>query len=246
MATATSPIPASREFVAKLKDDQGTLKLTVRLPNTKERTASDRAGALAFNKAVEEGFPAIQRVLRTLRKNGIITEEQEKESDRLRSRVRELNERLAKETLSDEVRQEVFAERNAVASEVGLINQEIESYLQFTADAKAKSARETFQIACVIQHAEDTVFRGKEVKKGSRLWSSVEDFENELDEGLASRATYEFFCLENGLPTDWADGAAEPQGVTTTSTPEKPSAPETPANPVPPAPEAPPDNTPAT
>lgn len=194
-----------REF-ACVKDDKSVLLLSVRHPTKKELETADLEYSGVFNQSLLAGLPTQQKMLRSLRENGVISSNDEMEIAQLIEDIRLLEseiQKLQKQTPSEEQKEahqkqimELQAKRLPKAERVGKLNREIEAMLAHTADAKAAISQRNFLIACVVEHAEGP-------KKGDHVWADLDALTAEKDDSLISRVFYEHMQCQNNLPSDW-------------------------------------------
>jgi hypothetical protein len=200
---ATKAQKKSRTFVGVLKD-KTQVKVTVREPSQKESVLATRQFRSAFTQALMDGQPTRSVLLKRLEDNGLWSKSDKAEFTQLRSDYMSLLEQTqvfqkpGAELTDDQKtvvkrRDEAFAALNAKRADV-------ETMLQYTADALAEDAQALFLTACVTEYVD-----------GRRVFESVEALQNSEHPELAERAKYEFMTFSNGVDSQWDELTKEPE-----------------------------------
>lgn len=202
MSTATAVArPGYREYKAKTIDG-GDVLLSTRLPSKKESDAAKLEVANTFNKAIMNGNPTRQRMVRTIRRNGLWTPEDAKRVGELSDQQADLESKLSTLPPDAEGRADVEKQLDATVGELQAFNADFGSMLKYTADQQAEEARREFLICCTTEYAADDA--AGRFKKGQRVWDTTEAFQAEADPMIAERAKYEFLTCEQGIPSEWS------------------------------------------
>lgn len=177
-------------------------KYFVRLPTVSESQEGDWVYSRIFNKAIENGIPPQQLMLKRLMEQGIWTEGDEQQLSNLRvsldERLGELEDLLQEENGNekaiDRCRQAILDIRAAIFTQ----QQKLMALLSHTAENKAYDAR-NFAIVAIVTEKEN----------GERVWANNAAFEKERNYELIQTACFQYMALAAGLTEDETKAAFE-------------------------------------
>lgn len=177
-------------------------KYFVRLPTVAESQEGDWVYSRIFNKAIENGIPPQQLMLKRLMQQGVWTEGDEEQLSNLRisldERLAELEDLLREENKDekaiDKCRQAIADLRTAIFAQ----QQKLMALLSHTAENKAYDAR-NFAIVAMVTEKEN----------GERVWKDQAAFEKERNYELIQTACFQYMALAAGLTEDETKAAFE-------------------------------------
>ena len=188
-----------RKFDVELSDGK-KVELTTRMPTNAELQESEDEYSVAFNKAIMKGIMPEATLMDSFLKNGVWSEQKDNEIEEQRLKVVELEEKLEAEKNQSEkqiIAKSLSEEREKLYQK----RQQRTQLLSHSAESKAEDAQRNYIVSKVTALA----------SSGVPVWSTYEDFKNEVDGSLVFRATYEYLTLANGLPSDFVEQLPENQ-----------------------------------
>lgn len=186
-------VEGRREFLAP----DGINKYYIALPTSDDIRGADWQYSKIYTKSLVEGITTAAEMNDILLRRGIIGPEfdqrQKELTDELSDKVSKLRE------TNDLGEKQLFAIEVATArEELFNWNQRLNGPMSNTCEQMADDARLEYLTSCII-----------EKKDGSKVWSSSDDFLNEKNQALATRARFEVMLYLQGLDSDFLEKTPE-------------------------------------
>lgn len=170
----------------------------IKYPSTKNVQEADWLYSTVFADGLNTGLPIKAELEKKLIDRGVLTsnEDHEKELDKIRKEIKRLEVKFeqAKKT-------EHKKELTRLAKELAKFRQMIydsviarTQYLNNSVESKADDARTSYLIHCTIFNED-----------GTRLWNTYDEYLNERDYPLVSKAGFEYIRFSSGISTNFMD-----------------------------------------
>jgi len=151
-------------------------KYKVIRPTAKIREESEEVELKAFADGMRKGFLCRDEMEKLLRERGIWGEEEEKQLEEVRSKIRELLKELRLES-GKKKSQKIYEKIKTLRQKEQELFSKYDSYFSMTCDSRATNQRLMYLIASCVLDAE-----------GNRVWKDFDSFKAEEDTGLLSEA----------------------------------------------------------
>jgi hypothetical protein len=166
-------------------------------PTADDVRKADWEHAKIYNRALKEGVFTTSEMLEILKSRNIIGEQYEKTGHGMKVLLAEKIVAMERE-LDRDKRIDVALEVARLREEVYQWNHRLTGPMANTCESISSDARTEYLTSAVIQH-----------KDGKRLWATYEDYRQEKDLALQTKARFEVMLWLEGVDSDFMDRAPE-------------------------------------
>lgn len=186
-------VEGRREFLAP----DGINKYYITLPTSDDIRGADWQYSKIYTKSLVEGITTSAEMNDILLRRGVVGPEFDQRQKELTD---ELSNKVDKLQKTDDVEEkQLFAiEVSTAREELFNWNQRLNGPMSNTCEQMADDARLEYLTSCIV-----------EKKDGSKVWSSLDDFLNERNQALATRARFEVMLYLQGLESDFLEKTPE-------------------------------------